>query len=145
MIRNPRPHAALGAVLALLLLVMQVTGLHQHRHAEAANTGHDHGTQIHFEDAGIHADDPEHAQTGSAMQASHPHTDIEVKVLDSGLVKPVVDFSMVALLAWVIVLCLPSRAQQEPPRPLRTPEQRPPRYAVRPPSQAPPLTRAIAV
>ena len=145
MIHRRRPHAAIGAFLALLLLVMQVTGLHQHRHIEVLDGNHDHGIQVHFEDAGIHADDAEHGHGDTAAQGSHPHTDIETKVLDTGLAKPTLDFTFVALLAWAIVLCLPSRTRQEPLRPQASPARRPPRYALRPPSHAPPLTRAIAV
>ena len=145
MIRNLRPHPAIGAVLALLLLWMQVTGLHQHRHVEAHGNGHDHGTQIHFEDGGIHADDPQHSHGDTHGQAEHSHTDIEVKVLDSGLVKSGLDFSAFALLSWALVLCLMLRNRQEPPPPIRSVERRPSRYAVRPPSHAPPQTRANAV
>jgi hypothetical protein len=144
MIRGLRPNPAIGAILALFLLFMQVTGLHQHRHVEASGASHDYGTQIHFEDAGIHANDPEHGHAGGAAGVSHAHADVEVKALESGLIKPVLDFNFVALLAWAIVLCLPSRTGQAP-RPLAPPARRPSRYAILPPSHAPPPTRAIAV
>ncbi|MES0872668.1 hypothetical protein [Sinimarinibacterium thermocellulolyticum] len=145
MIRSRRPRPALGVLLATLLLLTQVTGLHQHRHVHPVDGGYDHGSQVHFEDAGIHADDPEHAPGDAAAQASHPHADIELRLLDTGLTKSALDLSFVALLAWAIVLCLPSRARQAPPRPRASLARRPPRYAVRPPAHAPPLTRAVAV
>ncbi|MFP5357612.1 MAG: hypothetical protein ACLGHI_04020 [Gammaproteobacteria bacterium] len=144
-IRSFRPNPTIGAILALFLLFMQVTGLHQHRHVEASGASHDYGTQIHFEDAGIHADDPEHAHAGGAAGVSHGHADVEVKALESGLTKPALDFNFVALLAWTLVLCLPSRMGQAPPCPQAPPTRRLSRFAILPHSHAPPLTRAIAV
>ena len=112
----------------LALLYMQLTGLHHH-HDHAVEDHH--GSLVHFEDAGLHhseeAQDHEHAANDWGL---------EVKVLDHAL-KVWGDGLPVAVALALLLLLLPLR-RERPPLLVRVPPRRLPRYALRPPSNAPP-------
>jgi hypothetical protein len=120
---------------AMNMLLAQLMGLHFHRHMVAS--GADHGVSLHLRDAGmhLHEDDAHHSATDLA---AHPDEDLEIDPVGTGLAK----FSKVWLsptLLFIVMLCLiatatvgPSRFESIAPRP-------PALFALRPPSNAPPL------
>jgi hypothetical protein len=122
-------------VCAALLLLAQVSGLHYHRHVEPAS-GQSHGTELHFEDGGLHLDETRADHRHGV--ASHRHVDVESQAVKTGLVKAFFDSLLLPLLTVVVVLATASAAAAAP-RPSRNPEGHPPRpFDLRPPSQAPP-------
>lgn len=139
------PGTVFTAILVVaVLLFAQILGLHHHRHLELDGSAPEHAMQLHFEDAGIHANeaDAEHAHDAQGDTASHAHLDLETKAISDGLFKVFADELPAALLLLVVVLRLPDRQVQAPRTAVPQPWRRPPRYAVLPPSHAPPLTRA---
>ena len=112
----------------LALLYTQLTGLHHHHdHALEA----EHGSLVHFEDAGLHhredVQDHEHAANDWGL---------EVKVLDHAL-KVWGDGLPLAAVFSLLLLLLPLRSES-PQIPARAPPRRRSAYALRPPSNAPP-------
>jgi len=139
------PRTVLTALLVVaVLLFAQILGLHHHRHLELDGSAPEHAMQLHFEDAGIHANEADagHAHAAQGDVASHAHLDIETKAISDGLSKVFADELPLALLLLVLVLRLPGRQIQAPRALVPEPWRRHPRHAVLPPSHAPPLILA---
>lgn len=139
---NPSSHLdrLIAALCVVALLAAQVLGLHHHRHIEFGADAHRHAVELHFEDAGIHPGEmrAEHRHDVGGAETSHGHLDIESSAVEPGSTKLFLDLILPLLTAIVILLLLPrsSAAATRPPQP--TPQRRRPRYALGPPSQAPP-------
>lgn len=133
----------IAVLVAVSLLLLQLVGAHHHRHFDVGHEHGGHGSALHFADVGHHwtaAEDDHGHRHGAGATADHPHIDIETKVVADGLIKVFVDILPLGLVyAVAIMLWLAA-----PPPPLLrsaiNPLWRgPPRYALRPPSQAPPV------
>jgi hypothetical protein len=129
-------------VCAAMLLLAQVMGLHYHRHVERVD-GHAHGSELHFEDGGLHLDeqraDHRHALDAAGSQSGHWHIDVESKVVKPGLLKAFLDAVLLSLLMRVATLVLPAAGPQLCWRPRAAgAARRIHPFSLRPPSQAPP-------
>lgn len=131
----------MAVLIALALLLLQLGGVHHHRHLEVGHGPQGHGSALHFADAGHHWKAADDGQAhGSHAEAAHPHVDVETKVVADGLIKAFAD-SLPPGLLFVLAFMLRLIA---PPAPLlrsviSPPWRAPPRFALRPPSQAPPV------
>lgn len=135
----------IAALCVALLLLVQVSGLHQHRHVEVRGAPVQHGVQLHFEDAGIHGSQGlvEHSHA-DAVASPHPHVDIETKVVGDGVAKVLsllLSMALVSLFsyAWPRRQRLTAWPSYAPVLPRRS------RIALLPPSQAPPRVLPLAV
>lgn len=139
---KPGPVRSIVALCVTALLCAQVLGLHYHRHLELDDS-HGHGTALHFEDAGVHAHEQADEHRHEPGAATHPHIDIETRAVDDGLTKLFLDVLLVLLP--VVLLALAPRRRGTVPQPgTLLGHDRPPRYAVCPPAQAPPLNSVFA-
>ena len=131
----------MAVLVALALLLLQLAGVHHHRHLDVDRGNAGHLSALHFADAGHHwtvADDG-HA-TDSYAEAAHPHVDLETKVVADGLLKSFAD-SLPLGLVFVVVFMLWLSAPPAPllPSVINPLWRGPPRYGLPPPSQAPPV------
>lgn len=141
--RLSRPHQLMIVALCVaMLLLSQAFGLHQHRHVELGKQSERHPTLLHFADAGQHKESGH--DHSNASQDEHPHLDIEFESVGDVLLKVFVDI-LPALFAVGVLLFLLSRApalRQSVPAEVATSCRSV--YALRPPSQAPPLSLVAA-
>jgi hypothetical protein len=89
--------------MAIVLLAMQISGLHVHRHVELGSGPPGHGVQLHVEDSGIHRSADAHHRHADVTTA-HAHIDVETRVLDAGLLKPGLKLPMFAIFAIIALL-----------------------------------------
>jgi hypothetical protein len=126
---------------AVTMLLAQLMGLHFHRHV--ADAGSAHGTSLHLRDVGVHMHEAAAAHDEAGDRASHPDEDLEIDPLGTGIAKFFKAWVGPAFLA-VAILCLLVTlpvAQLGTPRPAF---HRPALFALRPPSNAPPLKLSLA-
>lgn len=126
------------ALCVFALLAAQVLGLHHHRHVDW-DGGASHASQLHFEDAGLHSPEgnPEHQNSVDGSASGHPHLDVETRVVGDGLAKVLLDLTWLAAFWVALGLLWPRASPAARPRPQEG-RSLPPRYTLRPPSQAPP-------
>lgn len=128
------------AVVVSLLLFAQVMGLHRHVHADVA--AHGAQSELHFGDAGLHADGDVHTHSiNGEAPVSHEHHagyDIDASALGDALAKLSMDLLPVGLLMVAFFLLALAAAphvvlpRYSPPVLRRSP------YALNPPSNGPP-------
>lgn len=143
---SSRAAARIVTLCVTMLLLAQTLGLHHHRHVELDRAGGSHPVQLHFEDSGLHdeAGHGHHAVETGGGETEHPHLDVESKVVGEGLVKAFVDLLQLGVGLTVLLLRLPPTGHWRPALRLSTAPSRRPAYALRPPSQAPPLSLVTA-
>ncbi|MGC4028749.1 MAG: hypothetical protein QM696_07760 [Steroidobacteraceae bacterium] len=139
MIRYPSFRQLVAAVCITLLMATQLLGLHYHRRLHGAGAGHGHAAELHLRDAGVHLAHAAHGHPGSADRAAHPGIDLEIEVIAEGFTPPQHPLSPALVPAMQPGITADAR------EPLRVVQQRPPcgrpaRYALSPPSHAPPAS-----
>lgn len=138
--RIPLTPRLVMVLCAVMMLLAQLMGLHFHRHVAAA--GSEHGTSLHLRDVGVHMNEAADVHDAAGDRASHPDEDLEIDPLGTGIAKFVKLWLGPALLV-VAIFCL--LVTQPLPRAgaTRPAFHRPARFALRPPSNAPPLKLSL--
>lgn len=130
--------------MAGALLFAQIMGIHRHLHSEAAGPFHPVSSELHFADAGMHADE-HHDAMGAAAAGHHAHGDVEISALGAALAKLMLKLLPLGLLMLAVVLLL-LRAPRNVPRPLDAdpPPRRHP-FSLHPPANGPPRLLSTVV
>lgn len=131
---------SLVALCAVVLLLAQIMGLHHHRHVTLDGGVETHGSELHFDDRGLHRDahDAEHRHAADGAAMAHPHLDVETPAVGDTVVKVFTDSLLLGLLFVIAALSWP-RLVRLPLRPQRSRwRKRLSSFALHPPSQAPP-------
>lgn len=127
-------------VLALVvgaLLFAQILGLHHHLHpGDAAHAGA-HSSELHFGDAGLHAEDQDAADHHPQAQ-HHSADDVEVPAIDDVLAKTFVNLLPLALFLAATILLLPPLVSQRPQQRGAEPAARRHPFSLHPPANGPP-------
>lgn len=120
--------------MAGTLLFAQIMGLHRHIHSDVSDAAHPASIELHFADAGLHADD--HHDDESTSHSTHG--DIEISALDDVLAKLKLNLLPSGLLLLVMLLIfvrrpnnIPRTKERDRPRPLHP-------FALHPPANGPP-------
>ncbi len=142
MLPTPTLRAAILALCAVTLLLAQVLGLHQHRHVELGAMAERHPVALHFADGGVHHE-AGHSHSADSLD-THPHVDVDSDAIGDGLAKVVVDLVIAVLAFGALIFWLPRGVSLPLAAPPRTATPRSPTFALRPPSQAPPLSSVAA-
>jgi hypothetical protein len=133
-----RSPSALGLIMVLCamnLLLVQLMGLHFHRHMMAGAA--DLRTSLHLRDAGMHLHENADDHHATEDRASHPG-DLEIDPLGAGLAK----FSKVWLspqFLLAVILCVMVLTLSVPSGFAPLVRRHPALFFLRPPSHAPPL------
>jgi len=132
------------ALVVSTLLFAQILGLHHHLHSGDHGHAAEHGSELHFGDAGLHAEDHEAADSDHPA-GHHAASDVEVPGVGEGLAKTFVKLLPLALFLVVSLLLLPPivtrvrLASGIEPAPRRHP------FSLQPPSNGPPGQRFPSV
>lgn len=125
--------------MAGALLFAQIMGVHRHLHSESGAAFHRVTSELHFADAGLHAD--EHHD---AAAAGH-HGDVEVSALGDALSKLTLKLLPLGLLmlATMLLLVRVPRALPRPCNPDPAPRRHP--FSLHPPANGPPQLHSTAL
>ena len=134
------------ALVVSLLLFAQVMGLHRHVHSDVAV----HGVQseLHFGDAGLHANGDIHTHSlDGGAPVSHEHqagADVEVNALGDALAKLSTHWLPLGLLMLAAFLLTLPVARRAVRLPLLLPLHRPHPFLLHPPANGPPRQYSTA-
>lgn len=134
------------ALVVSLLLFAQVMGLHRHVHSDAA--AHGMQSELHFGDAGIHADGDVHTHSvdgGAAVtHEHHAGTDVEVNALGDALAKLSTNLLPLGLLMVALLLLALPAARRALRLPALAPLHRRHPFSLHPPANGPPRRTSTA-
>ena len=134
------------ALVVSLLLFAQLMGLHRHVHSDVAV----HGVQseLHFGDAGLHADGDVHTHSvDGAAPVSHEHhagADVEVNALGDVLAKLSSNLLPLGLLMLALFLLALPVARRAVRLPVLAPLHRRHPFSLHPPANGPPRLHSTA-
>lgn len=132
------------ALMAGSLLFAQIMGVHRHLHGEAGSAFHPVVSEVHFSDAGLHADE-HHDPVQAAAAGHHAHGDVEVDSFGKALAKltlKLLPIGLLMLAAILLLLRLPRslpRIRDHDPAPRRHP------FSLHPPANGPPALLSTAI
>ena len=128
------------ALVVSLLLFAQVFGLHRHVHGDVA--AHGAQSELHFGDAGIHADGDVHTHSiDGSTPVTHEHHagyDVDASALGELLTKLSMDLLPVGLLMVAFLLLVLATTPRVAMQRYAEPALRRSPYALNPPANGPP-------